>query len=81
MNNKLKILTEFGIGNHRSLLIELEKAIADKLDVDENGMVDTVDFINACLTQMGYQITDAESIDLQELIFNTDLAVDAGKRQ
>lgn len=83
---KLKILTEFGCDSHKSLLIELDKSIVDQLSIDENGMVATSDFIRVCLTELGYpvqigiEIKDGEP-NLEQLIFDTSIAVDIRKRQ
>lgn len=80
MAKKLKILTEFGNEGYKSLLIELDKTIADQLSVDENDMVDLVDFINICLLELNQQTSTNDEIDLHQLIFDTSIAVDTRKR-
>ena len=83
-SKKLKVLTEFNNDSHKSLLVELEKNIVDQLQVDANGEVNVVDFIMACLVEYGVEIADTPSkpeISLEQLIFDTSIAVDARKRQ
>ena len=78
---KLKVLTEFGADDHKSLLIELDKTIVEQLPVDKNGMVDTIDFINICLIDLSQQVLQDKQVDLDRLIFDESIAVDERKRQ
>ena len=80
-SGKLKVLTEFGSGNHKSLLIELDKTIIDKLEIDENGMVDTLDFISIYLIELSQKMSAKKAINLHQLIFDGSIAVDARRRQ
>ena len=81
MNKRLKILTEFGTGDHKSLLIELDKTIVEQLPVDENGMVNAIDFINSCLIELSQTMSETNEMDLDRLIFDSNIAVDTRKRQ
>ena len=78
---KLKVLTEFGTGDHKSLLIELDKTIVEQLPVDKNGMIDTIDFINICLIDLSQKMSKANEMDLDRLIFDSSIAVNERRRQ
>ena len=74
-NKRLKILTEFGDENNKALLIEMPPEIIEKLPVDADGTVDTVDFIKVCLDQ--YQ--QPKPMNLDQLIFDTSVAYESRK--
>lgn len=76
-NKKLKILAEFQNRANKAVLVNLAPEVLAKLNIDDKGMVNTLDFIMACLAEMPENQT---SYSLEQLIFDSEIAV-KGKKQ
>ena len=76
-SKKLKILTEFGHDENKSLLIEITQDMADKLDIAADGTVNTIDFIMVCLAE--HKDKGSKPVDLDQLIFDTSIAYESRK--
>lgn len=76
--NKLKVICEFQNPSNKALLIELPAALLDALEIDEQGYVDTMEFILTCMAH--YQGDEAVGYSLDQLIFDSNIAV-AGRKQ
>ena len=75
---RLELLTEFGCGNNKSLLITLPNEYIKDLQVDSEGVVDTLSLLKI-LTKLNEaqdkRLSIEERINLMNVIFNTERAV------
>lgn len=75
----LKILSEFGEPDNKALLINLPQALLSELHINDNAEVDIASLLKMlekAYVQEEQPLTFAEHVNLINLIFNEDRAVD-----
>lgn len=82
----LKLITEFGADNNKSLLLSMPRELLDNIEVNQEGEIKTISLIEVLkryhqLKAQQAGLTLDAHIDLMDAIFNPDRAVDPKERR